>query len=117
MSLFAFRRIVNRNWLRSVSAASSTLQKRALNIHEYAAHDLLRQYDVPTAPGKAARTPDEALAVAQELGGTDFVVKAQVLAGGRGKGTFKNGFVGGVHPALSYVYSMRAPFINTFWKF
>ena len=45
----------------------------------------------------AARTPEEAEQIAQRLGGQDWVVKAQILAGGRGKGTFDNGFKGGVH--------------------
>ena len=44
-----------------------------------------------------ADTPEEAAAAAAELGGTQVVVKSQVHAGGRGKGTFKNGFQGGVH--------------------
>jgi len=45
----------------------------------------------------AARTPEEAVVIAERLGGQDWVVKAQILAGGRGKGTFDNGFKGGVH--------------------
>lgn len=47
--------------------------------------------------GGAAKTPEEAVKLAQQLGGQDWVVKAQILAGGRGKGTFDNGFKGGVH--------------------
>ena len=47
--------------------------------------------------GKVASTPDEAERIAQELGGTNLVVKAQIHAGGRGKGVFTNGFKGGVH--------------------
>ena len=56
--------------------------------------------------GAAASTPTEAEAVAAKLaseGVQDFVVKAQVLAGGRGKGHFMNGFQGGVHTCTSPV--------------
>src|SRR4051812_32446196 len=67
-----------------------------MNIHEYQAKELLQKFGVATPPGKAARTPDEAEQVARELGTEDLVVKAQIHAGGRGKGTFKNGFKGGV---------------------
>ncbi len=67
-----------------------------MNIHEYQAKELLQKFGVATPPGKAARTPDEAEAAARELGTDDLVVKAQIHAGGRGKGTFTNGFKGGV---------------------
>ncbi len=67
-----------------------------MNIHEYQAKELLQKFGVATPPGKAARTADEAEAAAREIGGTDLVVKAQIHAGGRGKGTFTNGFKGGV---------------------
>ena len=68
-----------------------------MNIHEYQAKELLQKFGVATPAGKAVRTPDEAEQAAREIGGTDLVVKAQVHAGGRGKGTFANGFKGGVH--------------------
>src|SRR6059058_5804681 len=67
-----------------------------MNIHEYQAKELLQKFDVATTRGKVASTPDEAESVAHELGKIDIVVKAQVHAGGRGKGSFKNGFKGGV---------------------
>src|SRR3989440_4953384 len=67
-----------------------------MNIHEYQAKELLEKFGVATTRGKVASTPDEAEAVARELGDKNLVVKAQVHAGGRGKGTFKNGFKGGV---------------------
>jgi len=60
-----------------------------MKLHEYQAKDLLRRHGVPVPPGKAAKTVDEAVAVATELGGNFWVVKAQVHAGGRGKGRFK----------------------------
>jgi len=68
-----------------------------MNIHEYQAKELLQKFGVATPAGRAARTPEEAEEVARELATTDLVVKAQVHAGGRGKGTFTNGFKGGVH--------------------
>jgi succinyl-CoA synthetase beta subunit len=55
-----------------------------VNIHEYQAKDILRRAGVPIPPGRVAKTPDEAAAIAREFGGT-VVVKAQVHAGGRGK--------------------------------
>ncbi len=67
-----------------------------MNIHEYQAKDLFEQFGVPTPKGIVASNTDEARKAADELG-SNFVVKAQVHAGGRGKGTFKNGFQGGVH--------------------
>src|SRR5713226_10149542 len=68
-----------------------------MNIHEYQAKELLQKFGVATPRGKVASTLDEAEQVARELGDADLVVKAQIHAGGRGKGTFTNGFKGGVH--------------------
>jgi succinyl-CoA synthetase beta subunit len=68
-----------------------------MNIHEYQAKELLQKFDVATTPGKVAATLDQAEQIARELGDVDVVVKAQIHAGGRGKGTFTNGFKGGVH--------------------
>ncbi len=68
-----------------------------MNIHEYQAKELLQKFGAATPRGKVAETPEEAEAIARELGTNDLVVKAQVHAGGRGKGTFANGFKGGVH--------------------
>jgi len=101
-----------------------------MNIHEYQAKQLLEKFGVATTRGKVASTPEEAEAVAREIGDVagivsagqllrpsdaappreaatrhaqhvDLVVKAQVHAGGRGKGTFTNGFKGGVHVVKS----------------
>jgi succinyl-CoA synthetase beta subunit len=68
-----------------------------MNIHEYQAKELLQKFDVATTRGRVAATLDEAEQIARELGDIDIVVKAQIHAGGRGKGSFKNGFKGGVH--------------------
>ncbi|NCZ76219.1 MAG: hypothetical protein EBX65_12245, partial [Betaproteobacteria bacterium] len=57
-----------------------------MKIHEYQGKELLRRFHVPVPKGKPAFTVDEAVAVAEELGGPVWVVKAQIHAGGRGKG-------------------------------
>src|SRR5215467_5376219 len=70
-----------------------------MNIHEYQARQLLTQYGVPIPPSDVCDTPEAAKAIATKLladGAKIVVVKSQVHSGGRGKGTFKNGFKGGV---------------------
>jgi succinyl-CoA synthetase beta subunit len=57
-----------------------------MNIHEYQAKDIFRTYGLPVLKGKLAHTPDEAVAAAKAIGGSVWVVKAQIHAGGRGKG-------------------------------
>jgi succinyl-CoA synthetase beta subunit len=113
-----------------ISIAARAIQgfarTRAMNIHEYQAKELLQKFGVATTRGKVASTPEEAEAIAREISGgrpvslgpsdaapppdataknakqdVDLVVKAQVHAGGRGKGTFQNGFKGGVHVVKS----------------
>jgi len=75
--------------------------KRHLNIHEYCSLDLLKNAGVPVPVGAVASTADEAYEIAKNLSTPDSVVKAQVLAGGRGKGTFDSGLKGGVRIAFS----------------
>ncbi len=65
-----------------------------MNVHEYQGKEILRKYGVTTPRGIACFTVDEAIAAAKELGGSVWVVKAQIHAGGRGKG-------GGVKVATS----------------
>jgi succinyl-CoA synthetase beta subunit len=75
-----------------------------MNIHEHQAKELYRQYGIPTGKGAAAFTVDEAVEAAKQLPGPVWVVKAQIHAGGRGKGTFKEkeaGEKGGVRLAKS----------------
>lgn len=57
-----------------------------MKIHEYQAKEILRKYNVPVPEGMVAYTVDEAVSVAEKLGGKVWVVKAQIHAGGRGKG-------------------------------
>ena len=61
-----------------------------MNIHEYQAKALLAKFAIPLLKGGVAYTKDEAMDVARKLGGPVTVVKAQIHAGGRGKGHFKN---------------------------
>jgi succinyl-CoA synthetase beta subunit len=57
-----------------------------LKIHEYQGKEILRKFGVAVPRGGVATIPDEAVAMAQELGGGSVVIKAQIHAGGRGKG-------------------------------
>ncbi len=57
-----------------------------MNVHEYQAKDLLKRFGVRTPAGQVALDPDQAVRVAEEIGGPVWVVKAQIHAGGRGKG-------------------------------
>ncbi|KAJ5446222.1 ATP-grasp fold subdomain 2 [Penicillium cf. griseofulvum] len=77
------------------------LQKRNLSIHEYLSARLLKTYGVGVPKGDVANTAEEAEAIAKSIGGGDLVIKAQVLAGGRGKGQFDNGLKGGVRVIYS----------------
>lgn len=82
------------------SAAAGPLagnqQRRNLNVHEHVSFSLLKRAGIPVPGFGVAHTPEEAVEIANSLDSTDVVVKAQVLAGGRGKGNFKGGFKGGV---------------------
>ena len=75
-----------------------------MNIHEYQAKRLLNEYGVTISAGRAVLKAADAEAAAKELPGPLYVVKAQIHAGGRGKGTFKEadaGEGGGVRLAKS----------------
>ncbi len=65
-----------------------------MNIHEYQAKEILRSFGAPVAKGHAVLDADHAREVIDELGGPVLVVKAQIHAGGRGKGTFKEAEAG-----------------------
>ena len=75
-----------------------------MNIHEYQAKLLLSEFQVPVAQGAVAFSPQEAVTAAESLSGPVWVVKAQIHAGGRGKGRFKepdSGDQGGVRVVKS----------------
>jgi succinyl-CoA synthetase beta subunit len=57
-----------------------------MKIHEYQAKEILKAFGVPVPKGKVAETPEEARKIAEEIGATKIAVKAQIHAGGRGKG-------------------------------
>src|SRR5271166_5972130 len=70
-----------------------------MNLHEFQAKQLLAQYGVAVPAGEVCETAQAARKIAEQLfakGETVVVIKAQIHAGGRGKGTFKSGFQGGV---------------------
>ncbi|XP_003705949.1 succinate--CoA ligase [ADP-forming] subunit beta, mitochondrial [Megachile rotundata] len=71
-------------------------QTRHLQVHEHIAYSLLKEAGIPTPPFGVAKTPDEAAKIAADLKTKDIVLKAQVLAGGRGIGHFKGTNVHGV---------------------
>ena len=100
-------RITTKRLLPSFGVGAAQLphqQSRNLNVHEYVGIKILGERGVNTPKAVTAKTEAEAKQLVESgaLGNVDdVVVKAQVLAGGRGKGKFKNGFQGGVHIATS----------------
>uniref|UniRef100_A0A6T6HZE5 Succinate--CoA ligase [ADP-forming] subunit beta, mitochondrial n=1 Tax=Craspedostauros australis TaxID=1486917 RepID=A0A6T6HZE5_9STRA len=84
------------------TAAPAVGAIRNLNVHEYLSMELMNAHQIATPAGHVASTPDEAEHIFQNILNKpgeplkDAVIKAQVLSGGRGLGTFKNGFKGGV---------------------
>jgi len=83
----------------SVGALGSV---RNLNVHEHISMELFNENGITTPGGAVAFTPQEAKQAFQKMGNPEeLVLKAQVLSGGRGLGTFKNGFKGGVHMVSS----------------
>jgi succinyl-CoA synthetase beta subunit len=82
-----------------------------MNIHEYQAKQLFREYGVAVARGAVAKTPAEIDAALAQLPEGKIVVKSQIHAGGRGKGKFTDGFAGGVkiagHAAQAKEFALR----------
>jgi len=79
------------------SLSPALMQARELNLQEYSSKALMDKFGVRTQKWRLATTPEEAESAAKDLNAQELVVKAQILAGGRGKGTFDNGFKSGVH--------------------
>uniref|UniRef100_R4WE04 Succinate--CoA ligase [ADP-forming] subunit beta, mitochondrial n=1 Tax=Riptortus pedestris TaxID=329032 RepID=R4WE04_RIPPE len=71
-------------------------QRRNLNVHEHISYSVLNEAGIPVPKFGVAKSAQEAADIAKKLGIKDIVLKAQVLAGGRGKGHFKGGLKGGV---------------------
>ena len=88
-----------RSGLRRAAAASAPLRtlRRNLNLHEYQSAALMAEKGVNVPFGLPATTVDEAVAAAATIGDEEVVIKSQILAGGRGLGSFTNGLKGGVH--------------------
>eukprot|EP00088_Acartia_fossae_P004262 TRINITY_DN11817_c0_g1_i1.p2 TRINITY_DN11817_c0_g1~~TRINITY_DN11817_c0_g1_i1.p2 ORF type:complete len:431 (-),score=142.67 TRINITY_DN11817_c0_g1_i1:307-1572(-) len=83
--------------LKAAPVAGCQQQQRNLNLLEYQSKGLLQDYGVTVQKFKMATNEDEASKIPASFPCKEYVIKAQVLAGGRGKGHFDNGFKGGVH--------------------
>lgn len=83
----------------SVAGKWQQQQLRRLNIHEYQGAELMSKYGINVPKGVAVASVDQVKKAIQDVfpNQNEVVVKSQILAGGRGLGTFKNGFKGGVH--------------------
>ncbi|XP_077553980.1 succinyl-coenzyme A synthetase beta subunit, ADP-forming [Haemaphysalis longicornis] len=92
---------LQRNLKVKQDALAGWVQRRNLNLHENVSMTLLQENGVNVPKFGVASSPEEAEEVAKRLGSSDVVVKALVLAGGRGKGTFDSGLKGGVKMAYS----------------
>ena len=88
-------KVASSAFLRKPTYLSKCLQvqpQRNLNLLEYQAKGLLQEYDVTVQKFRMASNADEAIQIPQDFPCKEYVIKAQVLAGGRGKGHFDNGF-------------------------
>jgi len=95
--MLALRVLSVRGSLLSRAGINTCEFRRFLSLHEYQSVQLLNSYGVETPRSLVAKTASDAYELAQTFQTNPLVVKAQVLAGGRGKGCFNNGFRGGVH--------------------
>ncbi|XP_065350744.1 succinate--CoA ligase [GDP-forming] subunit beta, mitochondrial [Cloeon dipterum] len=86
-----------RNSLRLQKSLTSKMQTRNLNLMEYQSKNLLDKHSVCVQKFKMVENKEEAQTVAEDFRVKEYVIKAQILAGGRGLGHFDNGFKGGVH--------------------
>ncbi|KAL4226548.1 Succinate--CoA ligase [GDP-forming] subunit beta [Mactra antiquata] len=74
----------------------SCLHRRDLHLQEYQSKSLMRDHDIEVQHFEVVDNAEDAKSVPSRLNASEYVIKAQILAGGRGKGTFSNGFKGGV---------------------
>ena len=81
----------------ALTRAPAQAQRRHLNLHEYQSAALMAKMGVNVPLGIPVTTVEEAVAAAAKIGDEEVVIKSQILAGGRGLGTFTNGLQGGVH--------------------
>ena len=85
---------------------------RHLNLHEYQSKQLMEKYNINVQRFKMAKDPEEAERAVKELGVKEVVLKAQILAGGRGKGVFSSGLKGGVKVTQEYVCMHVMPWVG-----
>ena len=95
-----FKRFGSRNILPSLAGASVS-QRRALNVHEYSAKQLLKEQGASVEFGVMCESIEAVKAACAQIKTDKKVVKSQILAGGRGKGTFVDGYQGGVKVTAS----------------
>ncbi|KAL9649810.1 hypothetical protein ABK040_009624 [Willaertia magna] len=98
------KRLLNKLLTKSSPSSNicQNIQKRFLNLHEYQAQQIFRDHGIVVPKGKIVNSITEVKKACADLGNNvDYIVKAQVLAGGRGRGKFKSGLKGGVQKALS----------------
>lgn len=98
---FAEKFALQRNLKVKQDVLAGWQQRRNLNLHENVSMSLLQENGVNVPKFGVANSPEEAEEIAQRLGASDVVIKALVLAGGRGKGVFDSGLKGGVKMAFS----------------
>jgi len=97
------------------AAPLAAVQTRLLNLQEYASKSIMREHGIKVQEFGVAESAQQAAEIGKQMisehAAEDLVVKAMILAGGRGKGTFSNGFKGGVKittdPALVEEYSSK----------
>jgi len=87
--------------LYNAPAGQQHQQRRNLSLHEHYSLQMMADAGIPTPRFYVAETVAQATQAAIDLGGSDCVLKAQVLAGGRGKGSFSSGLKGGVRIVYS----------------
>uniref|UniRef100_A0A646QHA4 Succinate--CoA ligase [ADP-forming] subunit beta, mitochondrial n=1 Tax=Hemiscolopendra marginata TaxID=943146 RepID=A0A646QHA4_9MYRI len=100
LALSLVRKLTRNNGLELMSRIMF-IQKRGLLVHEHNSYTILQNEGIPVPNFGVATTPEQAYDIAKKLATKDMVIKAQVLAGGRGKGHFKNGYKGGVKVIFS----------------
>jgi len=96
MSASVFRKCVQNTLFQNVKPSKCQIT-RNLNLLEYQSKNLLDKYGVTIQKFKILDSGENAAEQAKSLNAAEYVIKAQILAGGRGKGHFDNGFKGGVH--------------------
>ncbi|XP_003383654.1 PREDICTED: succinate--CoA ligase [ADP-forming] subunit beta, mitochondrial-like [Amphimedon queenslandica] len=94
-------RLLSPSSLPTALSKRATLLARCLSLHEYISQTLMSEHGVHVPVGYLAESPSAAREAAVKLGGGDVLVKAQVLAGGRGMGHFESGLQGGIQIAHS----------------